>query len=72
MNILLHSFVIHSTNIKSVKIRTRCSAGIKFTPAEDLSRVTKTSYGETQMKVSSHRMLFHITLKPCRKKQRSA
>lgn len=67
MNIFLHSFVIHSANIKPVKIRTRCSAGIKFTPAEDLSRVTKTSYGETQMKVSSHKMLFPISLKPCRK-----
>lgn len=67
MNIFLHSFVIHSANIKPVKIRTRCSAGIKFTPSEDLSRVTKTSYGETQMKVSSHKMLFPISLKPCRK-----
>lgn len=67
MNISLHSFVTHTANIKPVKVRTRCSSGIKFTPAENLSRVTKTSYGETQMKVSSHKMLFHITLKPRRK-----
>lgn len=67
MNIFLHSFVINLANIKPVKIRTRCSAGIKFAPAEDLTRVTKTSYGETQLKVSSHKLLFHIALKPCRK-----
>lgn len=72
MNMFLYSFLIHSANIKPVKIRTRCSAGIKFTPAEGLPRVTKTSSGETQMKVSSHKMLFHTILKPCRKNKRSA